>query len=549
MLLQPTQELTQLAEEAEVLRLVEELVPLEEWAIHSQDLTQDTNTMEKTLPTMDSFNRKFEAENPQYFTSPKPSQVSALSSVSGSKIIGESILEHTQDMGPKPTTTETASPTKGDDVATAMKKINGITAAEANATGANLDDYILDTNSGFFIPKNKTLVGGAESSFKQDEDYVNQTFSNFGQQIDNSTNGLISLYKQLFSGRIKAQEEANRRELEAYKTLNTRLGTSRYAPGVAQGVLTADERVGLDRINKIVLEEASLIAQAEQSRVDKKYSLFVKQRDEIKEIRKEKKAEVEKLLKAAQEEQKKVKEREIQSTRDAVIADLVKQGVKDPAEIMGLLQEQAAAQGTKTDFTADEIEKALKIFSPDADLAGLSPDFRTYNYLKKINDPTVAGLNFLEFQRAITNAKDSTPNSDEKPISLTPEKKTTLLGAGFSQSDVQNIEKDVRQYGLEKVLEGITDEAQKKAIKEVYGVKEKVTRQQLETTVTQKVAYDALKETYTEDELKEFADKDGKSSFWTPKGTDIERWLNSEEARTAYIDLLYKQYEEAGMAE
>lgn len=477
----------------------------------------------------------------------------ALSSTRGSDVITQNLGEHSQDMtmlqnGSTTKTTNTTTPAK-DDTGEALKRIGGISAAEANATGVKLDDYTYDTSSGYFIPKSNTQIGGLERQYQQDEDQVNRTFDQMNASFDASTQNLINTYVNIFGERIRAQEDANKRELAAFDTMNTRFGTTRYAPGVAQGVLTADERVGLDRIKAIVMEEAGLISKAQQDLQDKKYTSFVQRRNEIKEIRKEKKTEIDKLLQIAQDEQKKAKEKEIQSSRDAVIANLVKQGIKDPAEIMGLLQEQAAAQGTKTDFTADEIEKALKVFSPDATLAGLSPDFKTYKYLQDIKDPSVAGMDFFQFQRAITNAKDTTPNDGVKPITLTPEKKTKLLGAGFSAQDVNNIEADIQKYGLDKVLEGITDTAQKKALQDAYGVKEKVTIAQLETTVTQKQAQDALKDTYTTDELKDLADKAGVWSFWTGKDSDIERWLNSEDAKKTYVKLLYEQYKSAGMAE
>ncbi|HAS04859.1 MAG TPA: hypothetical protein DCR71_03755, partial [Dehalococcoidia bacterium] len=129
--------------------------------------------------------------------------------------------------------------------------------------------------------------------------------------------------------------------------------------------------------------------------------------------------------------------------------------------------------------------------------------------------------------------------------------KQGLLGAGFSQPDINAIENDVNQFGLNEVLKGITDQKQIDALNKVYGntVVKKVTRPQLETTITSKVAYDGMKDAFTEKELKQFADESGDSSFWTGKGTDIERYLNSAAAKKKYIDLLYEQYKTAGMAD
>lgn len=139
--------------------------------------------------------------------------------------------------------------------------------------------------------------------------------------------------------------------------------------------------------------------------------------------------------------------------------------------------------------------------------------------------------------------------SGGRNVKLTTANRTKLLGAGFSSSDVVNIEKDISAHGFDAALAGVKDEKQKNALKDVYGVAKTVNKAQLTSTVTQKMAQDALKENYTEDELKAFADEAGKSSFWTGKKSDIDRWLNSPEAKAKYVDILYNQYKDAGMAD
>jgi len=64
-------------------------------------------------------------------------------------------------------------------------------------------------------------------------------------------------------------------------------------------------------------------------------------------------------------------------------------------------------------------------------------------------------------------------------ISLSTDKKVKLLGSGLSQVDISNIEKDVKEYGLDKVLEGITNPKQKEALQNVYSSSDgtKLTRE------------------------------------------------------------------------
>ena len=83
----------------------------------------------------------------------------------------------------------------------------------------------------------------------------------------------------------------------------------------------------------------------------------------------------------------------------------------------------------------------------------------------------------------------------------------------------------------------------------MYNVPQTVTRELLESQVIQKTAQDELEKALTDEELKDLADKYGYSSFWTGKKSDIERFLTSDDAKTAYVDLLMEQYRAAGLAE
>lgn len=153
---------------------------------------------------------------------------------------------------------------------------------------------------------------------------------------------------------------------------------------------------------------------------------------------------------------------------------------------------------------------------------------------------------FLDYQKL--KATQFGTEGPDGPIDLSTADKTALLGAGFTSSEVSQIQNDVNQFGLDAVLEGLNDN-QKKAIQDVYGVKEKVTRQQVEATVTQKVAQDGLKNAYTPEELIEFAKEAGFASFWRSRDAEVKNYLNSDAARQKYIDLLYEQYKAAGMAQ
>lgn len=133
-------------------------------------------------------------------------------------------------------------------------------------------------------------------------------------------------------------------------------------------------------------------------------------------------------------------------------------------------------------------------------------------------------------------------------ISLTPEDRRTLIGAGLTSAAIKQIESDIQQYGLNAVLEGVDDAAQKAAIQKIFNQTQKVSMEQVKKQVTQKVAEDGLKEIYTDAELKKLADEAGISSWFSGEAADIKNYLASQEAVDHYAEVLYKRYKDAGMA-
>lgn len=89
----------------------------------------------------------------------------------------------------------------------------------------------------------------------------------------------------------------------------------------------------------------------------------------------------------------------------------------------------------------------------------------------------MTGDNYQKEQDRIQRAKDDAANravtaankAKSDSIKLTPTDKQGLLAAGFLPAEITSIENDVNKYGINKVLEGITDTTQKTAIQKVYG--------------------------------------------------------------------------------
>lgn len=238
---------------------------------------------------------------------PAPKEPAVISTEQGMKAIKEATEKHNADMAglatPKPTTdTKSTDPEASD----AMKSAGGVTAEEAKATGIDLNNYNYDSGTGYFLPKNGTQ--GDQRQFEDDKRAISSAFEIQGQQLDAATQNLISSITGIYTDRMNAQKDVNMRNEAATNTTNIRGGTSRYAGGVANSILTAQENYGLQKLNEIGHEEANLIATAQENLANKKYTVFINNRDAIDKLRTERNTKLKDLQDRALTAQKEDKQ-------------------------------------------------------------------------------------------------------------------------------------------------------------------------------------------------------------------------------------------------
>lgn len=499
-----------------------------------------------SLPAVEEYNANFMMQNPQYSYNPQAptTQTASKGTITDDKGISwtpEAYAQQQKDIAKFFPTILTNTKKIEETVPKLNAKANDIvkssTTTLPSLPSTSYSDIYSDTLSKL----------DTEQQFQMSPEQ-RQLFEMQQSNLDAQTAAALSAIQQSYGQRQQLLVQAQKSSTKGLENVLMLGGSARYAPLSSQGLLDAKNRYDLQSLQQLQAEEESAKAKVLQAQREGNYALMEKKMDALETLRKEKLATASKIAESIQKQNEEIRETTIQATRDATIADLYDQGVKTPQEILNVLNESAAASGyNSSDFTLDEIGKALKVLKPDENLTGLDSDYRTYSYLKEIGDPAVSGLNYLEYKTAVANATRKAETTKE--ITISNENKNKLLGIGFSSQEIDLIEEDVRQFGLDEVLKRITDENQKKVLQEVYGQKEKITREYLEKTITSKDAYEGLKDAYTEKELKKFADEAGISSMWTGQETDIENYLNSEDAKKKYVDLLYEQYNSAGMAE
>lgn len=214
---------------------------------------------------------------------PPKNEVSVVSSESGKNALDKEINDHNNfvsQVSPPPTA-QTTTTTK-----TTPSDANGsYSADELKAAGANFSDYTYNPDTKLFAPSaTKTDTSSLDKNFNNDRNTINSAFSSQLSNMDAATQALIQSIKGVFNDRINMQMEVNRREVQGFNTLNIRNGTDRYAPGVAQSIITADENEGLKRIATIENEMMNKVSEAQQNLTDKKYQVFLQNRQEIKDL-------------------------------------------------------------------------------------------------------------------------------------------------------------------------------------------------------------------------------------------------------------------------
>ncbi len=174
----------------------------------------------------------------------------------------------------KPAETPTMSADQIDNLKTTQ---HALTFDELNASGYDKNNYVYDQNSTLYLPKDQNVVKGnqitdaASTAAKK----ISDSFSSLLTYADTATANLISTLQTNLQDQISAQQKINANAEAGINTENIRGGTTRYAGGIAGGMLTAVQNDGLDKIKALQDKTAQSIATAQSALVDKHYSAFM----------------------------------------------------------------------------------------------------------------------------------------------------------------------------------------------------------------------------------------------------------------------------------
>lgn len=382
------------------------------------------------------------------------------------------------------------------------------------------------------------------------------TLRSMRENTDATTARQIKSIQDMFAVRKQQQQNINMRLEAGVDTALLLGGSSRYAIS-SEGIAGAQERAGINELAQLDAEEQSLIAEVQAAGDAQNFEIMGEILERAEKKREEKVAKAKELAEKIAEANQKVQENQIKLSRDLAIVDLFKQGFTDPTDILDYLNrdESGVLIG---DITLDEIQNVLDIVNPPPDMAGLSADYKTYKALIAGGD-LKEGTSYIDYITMINNAKRAPSEDLGGGINISTQNRTKLLGAGFSAQDISDIEEGVNTYGIEAVLNQIDDPKQKQAVQEAYGYQSKVTMDQISTIVDREFLSGnidpvaVLKNSYSDDELKELARENGFAGWWGLSDSELKKYLESstglQEAKELYKNILADQYRASNLFE
>lgn len=266
---------------------------------------------------------------------------------------------------------------------------------------------------------------GAKDFYEDDPDgdfaAVQKLFAPLKAGLDANTLATVNGIHSQFDALRAEQKEYNQKSEQARSQALLLGGASRYAPLSATSTMTAQVSYGLKQIQDLNERENSAIAKAQQAQQEGDMKLMSQSFSMAEGIRKEKQAAATKVAEQIRTANQKLREQNLQSSRDSAIADLVSQGISDPAQVLNYLNYHE--DGTKVgDFTADEVSKVMKALTVDGDTKNLPADLKAFSYLRDNGmlpedianmDPKEQYFGYLTALKGASNSGDFTLGTNQ----------------------------------------------------------------------------------------------------------------------------------------
>lgn len=373
-----------------------------------------------------------------------------------------------------------------------------------------------------------------------------------------------------FEGLKASMEGQQKRETGSTSVALARAGGYLGISGSGTGVLLNLAQTHRAEMQALESKRQNALADARNAYTDKKFDVARLRASEAKSFEKEsyrrQQDYFDKITKASDENKKNLEASAVLERKQKTQVDIynaIAGGKTDPMEIFQELGgntsiadineflTKSTPKDVKGDFAYTPSQTALLLGSGLSALdIKAAQDYINLNGYTEEFRSQLSGSQRVAFDKVY---REKAVNEQAMGVNLTPDNKRDLQGVNYTPSQIQHLVDGVNTYGFQTVYDlekagGATPE-QLKVFQKVYGVEQKVTQAQIQSSMTTKQAQEGLKDTYTDEELSDLARANGFALWFTGKAGEVEKFLNSDKAKELYTALLYQQYKEAGMAE
>ena len=201
-------------------------------------------------------------------------------------------------------------------------------------------------------------------TLRQEEEKTRATLDQLAVQADENAASLIQQIQLRFTERKTQMEDINRRSLAGLEQIGIRTGAQRRA-GSFVGIMSAEERSGIQRLTDLDRQQAELILSAQEAARSGKYNILSTKMKDVEEKRKELNTKLTEFNKKVIEKNEEIAKRQQQASIESVIGDLMQQGITNPLQIQDFMNFYDDGTSTGGNVTIDEINKAMTALRPD----------------------------------------------------------------------------------------------------------------------------------------------------------------------------------------
>jgi len=299
------------------------------------------------------------------------------------------------------------------------RRSGGLTFDEVQAAGASIADVRYDETTGLFFP-----VDGSQSlqdnAFQILQDYDDRVLKEKNKVIDEMEDvlsmvgrddPLVRAIERKYEGLYDEARTLTDNLVQQHKRFGARFGTTRYAPLVATGIISAEQREGVRLLNELAAEESQLIAEAVNAERTRRFDIITEKIDALDSAREKQRTLLTQQLELSLQKQQKIQEANQRISREAAILGIIDQGYDDIADVYSLLNYDENGNQIG-DISLEEIDSVLSYTTEEPqDLTG---DVRQYEDAKRLGliPENMDYFTFLARESSATR-KPTEPSDDE----------------------------------------------------------------------------------------------------------------------------------------